>query len=796
VAIAVLVAVSNVTAQTLDSLLAAYRESIGPRAKLELLTRLGWSYENNMAYSKALQYYREAIDLMNTSEISREDELTILRHAAYCYDETSDYEHEIEMYQNILSHHEQDGNSAEKIKVLQTLSSLYVRMSNLEKAAQYNMQMLDIGQRQKNYLWMAIAYNNLGVIYNGLKKEQESAEYFSKSYSLVAKENASMSDESKATILTNLGVSFASVGNFQEAQHLLAEALTIRRNGNDTLSIAQALNYAASLEYVHNNIDKSITFVSEAVSLLERKAPSDDRIAALSSSYKLMSEIMLKKNDLAAFKKYNQLYNDQQLAILEKERKRNKLLLEHQIDIEKRENQMTLLLADKAKREYQLRQTEMEREKRENELKLQTNELLVLKQQNQLQAIHFKNQKLENEKISQTLELLKQRAEASDQRQKMDLLKKDQALQKYQLETRKREIDQLEKDKQLNARTRFYGLMIMLLLSLLLVLITMLFWNRSKKNKKLAEQSKVISDMNHEIVAQNEELMTVNDQLNLRSQELSDRNKNLIEAQQIIHNQNEKLLTYNKNLEHEVQNRTKELTKSNTELLERTTQLEQFTYALSHNIRAPLARLLGLADLITKTGNESERNFIIQKIRENSLQLDDVIKDLNHILSMKAKQDLPLEEVDLEATISKSLEKLEDLIRTNNPHIIIDFSHVRRLCTVSAYLENIFYNLISNAIKYRCPDRECRINVHADKQGDRIMLTISDNGMGIDLTQHREKLFGLYKRFHPFIEGKGLGLYLVKTQVEAMHGQIEVDSSTDYGTTFRISLQTNTTAAA
>src|SRR5690606_26281901 len=118
--------------------------------------------------------------------------------------------------------------------------------------------------------------------------------------------------------------------------------------------------------------------------------------------------------------------------------------------------------------------------------------------------------------------------------------------------------------------------------------------------------------------------------------------------------------------------------------------------------------------------------------------------------------------------------------------ITTDFSDVRSIVTVKPYLDSILYNLISNAIKYRHPERKPDIHVKAEKVDGEICISIQDNGLGIDTALFQEKLSTLYSRFHVHVEGKGIGLYLVKTQVTAIGGRIEIDSQVDVGTTFRV----------
>jgi signal transduction histidine kinase len=106
------------------------------------------------------------------------------------------------------------------------------------------------------------------------------------------------------------------------------------------------------------------------------------------------------------------------------------------------------------------------------------------------------------------------------------------------------------------------------------------------------------------------------------------------------------------------------------------------------------------------------------------------------------------------------------------------------------YLQSVFYNLLANAIKYRDPGRELIIRFEAqriDKQAFRFV--IADNGLGFDMSRAKDKLFGVFKRFHPNIEGTGLGLHIVKSIVDAYGGEIAVNSEVGKGTTFEITLK-------
>jgi signal transduction histidine kinase len=101
-------------------------------------------------------------------------------------------------------------------------------------------------------------------------------------------------------------------------------------------------------------------------------------------------------------------------------------------------------------------------------------------------------------------------------------------------------------------------------------------------------------------------------------------------------------------------------------------------------------------------------------------------------------------------------------------------------------LQSIIQNLVSNAVKYKSPDRKLKVQISLFNTSDYQILSISDNGLGIDLEKYGERLYNLYQRFHPETEGKGLGLYLVRSIIESAGGRIEVESEVNVGTTFKL----------
>ncbi len=248
---------------------------------------------------------------------------------------------------------------------------------------------------------------------------------------------------------------------------------------------------------------------------------------------------------------------------------------------------------------------------------------------------------------------------------------------------------------------------------------------------------------------------------------------------------NRLLADYNTNLEHQVRKQTVDLQSTNLELIKHNGQLEQFGYIASHNLRAPVARILGLASLAKlETPLSDSVSDIVNRLHESATDLDEIIGDLNTILEIRKGAHLKVEKVDLKHKFEKARNVLSETLQNIQATITQDFAAGKEAKGVNVYFESILYNLLSNAIKYRSDERPLQVSISTAKKNNRLELIFSDNGIGIDLPKFRSKLFSLYQRFHTHVEGKGLGLFLVKTQVESMGGTIDVKSEVGVGTTF------------
>ncbi|MCB0493901.1 MAG: HAMP domain-containing histidine kinase [Cyclobacteriaceae bacterium] len=220
--------------------------------------------------------------------------------------------------------------------------------------------------------------------------------------------------------------------------------------------------------------------------------------------------------------------------------------------------------------------------------------------------------------------------------------------------------------------------------------------------------------------------------------------------------------------------------------------LEQFSFIVSHNLRAPVARLKGLASLIPYDLDKEELKKITQMIKSASLDLDVVLSDLTHIIDIKSRPIENREYIDMTDLFNSIIDLMREDIETINAKVEIEIQDANQILSIKPYIRSVFTNLLSNAIKYRSHNRALVIQIQGHAVDGFHVFKVIDNGLGIDLHDgNKSKIFGLYQRFHNDIEGRGLGLYLVKTQLESLGGDISVESNPQGGTSFTICLPIN-----
>lgn len=389
-------------------------------------------------------------------------------------------------------------------------------------------------------------------------------------------------------------------------------------------------------------------------------------------------------------------------------------------------------------------------------------------------------------KYDEALRFSMSASQLKDSLRRTDLARRFVNLQKIQeIEQRDRDITLLQQEKIIaseklslqESRLRLLytaiiaGALIIALLIFVFLRIKKLNVTITEKNEDIQRQSAKLIEVNQELSRLYSEVSEQKDEIQAQARELSEINKHVIDA--------------NRGLEQLVTEKTAELRRTNEELIKHNNELLQFSYTVSHNLRGPVARLLGLASLMNAEKDLDNTKQIVDHVGKTAGELDLVIKDLSKILELRRQPKHFHDHVDLQAEWQKSISLLRDNL-SGSEEITADFKALPELMTVRAMVQSLFYNLLSNSLKFRSPDRPLRVNATSSLDDGNAVLTYCDNGLGFDTELYKEKLFRLYTRFHSHVEGRGLGLYIVKSQLELVHGSITVESTPGEGATFKV----------
>ncbi len=226
------------------------------------------------------------------------------------------------------------------------------------------------------------------------------------------------------------------------------------------------------------------------------------------------------------------------------------------------------------------------------------------------------------------------------------------------------------------------------------------------------------------------------------------------------------------------------------ELAQNNQELKQFSYITSHNLRAPLTNLMAIVDLLdTSKIKDAETLQLLEGFKISTAQLHQTLNDLMNILVIRENSHQRLEKVFLQESFDTIIQRLKDSINICQATVTLDCTAFSTIMVNPSYWESILQNLLSNAIRYAHPNRTPVVQVITQfNQAGRKQIIVKDNGVGMDLKLVKDKIFGLYQRFHRNSGSKGIGLYFVKSQLMSMGASIEVSSEVDMGSEFTITL--------
>ena len=252
---------------------------------------------------------------------------------------------------------------------------------------------------------------------------------------------------------------------------------------------------------------------------------------------------------------------------------------------------------------------------------------------------------------------------------------------------------------------------------------------------------------------------------------------------------NESVTRANENLEAEVSKRTTELVQVLASLEDKNEDLSRFSHIISHNLRGPVASVLGLVGLFNTDRPDDPGNVpVIQRIGESVRNIDMILKDLSNILDIRDNPSRPAERIDVQSELQKVADDHRSLLEETGGSISIS-TDVQVVSLHRPFLHQILHQLVHNALQFRSPDRkpEIRLSVRRGEVHPMIIFGVQDNGIGIAAADLR-RVFEPYKRLHYSVGGRGLGLYTARAMTQALHGDLYVSSELGAGSLFSLQL--------
>jgi signal transduction histidine kinase len=221
-------------------------------------------------------------------------------------------------------------------------------------------------------------------------------------------------------------------------------------------------------------------------------------------------------------------------------------------------------------------------------------------------------------------------------------------------------------------------------------------------------------------------------------------------------------------------------------------QLKQFNYILAHNLKVPFSNIMALSEeLADESYSRDEHKRFITDLSRSVKQIQNILQELNQIIRINENTEEQKQLINFDELVEAIKTSINFIIEKKNAVIVTDFSGAPELNSNKSYVYSIFYNLIVNSLTYQKPDVSPCIRITSAISNKKLQIIFEDNGMGIDMKRDGAKLFGMFRRLNNNIEGQGLGLFITRTQVEALGGTIEVESELEKGTKFIITIKTN-----
>ncbi len=228
------------------------------------------------------------------------------------------------------------------------------------------------------------------------------------------------------------------------------------------------------------------------------------------------------------------------------------------------------------------------------------------------------------------------------------------------------------------------------------------------------------------------------------------------------------------------------LVKSYELVMEQNKRLLNFAYIVSHNLRSHASNMQSILELYTEEDSVEEKGQYIELLQKVSGNLDQSLHDLNDVVSISTNMDISVQNINVRETLESTLEILIPQINRKDARVRNKVPAAMEVSFNAAYMESVLLNFLTNALRYTDKSRTPEITISGYLKNERWVLEVQDNGIGIDMDAYGDKIFGLYKTFSSRNDGRGVGLFITKNQVEAMGGSVDVESTPGAGATFKV----------
>jgi|GEM_PF-6490735 len=612
------------------------------------------------------------------------------------------YDSSIYYHKLALSKVTEEVDILEKAKIMNGLGVTFDVMGEKDSALHYLMIGLEINEAQNDPKGISNTLSNIAYFYFFQDNDEEALSYFQRCLEIDRQigENRSVAQD-----LSNIGAIYSNLKEHHKALEVHKQALQIRREINSPPELAKSLNNISLTYDALGDYKKAISMAEEALAI--RRTLNDQYDLAI-SLYNLSFMYRESIQDFSTAKKY-------QLEAL---------ALAESLDL----LDLRILVTGSLAKTYAKMGAYKDAYETENKMRLLQNESRAV------------------EKDQRITELMAE-FDAMQQRNQLDSLRLRQEV----------DAEKLERSSQ-----RVFFLRIgMLVCFVLMLIITILFLQKRRRNTYLR---------------------ILNQALEERNVQIAEKNKEIEEKSSLLSKKNHEILEINANLESIVEERTQVLQATNKEL-------DTFVYQTSHALRAPLMRVMGLFSIIRDTEDEATRSAMQAKIDTTIGGMDRMLYKLLDVQEIKLRALEPAR-IDLSQTVEEITHEVRGKSELPPPKWKLDIPSQKVMVGDRFILRSILLNLIENAYHFRHEDRidthEIAVQIQIANE-TQLSISISDNGMGIPETEI-DKAFDMFYRGTYKSLGTGLGLYVVHKCLAKMGGSIQLESQEDVGSSFELSL--------